>query len=160
MFRRKFIELKKIPSFLEQVVKQQKEFAQKREGETIVRRLEETQPQDRLIILADHIQKTLSKVLRLAPGQLPGPKEGFFTMGMDSLMAMELKNRIFNYSNIEVLAQYLLKKVLPLESPPEAQKHSPAARDEHSYLSELIEQLSDDKIVSLIAAEFEAHQGD
>jgi acyl carrier protein len=62
----------------------------------------------------------VAATLRWRDGRLPDPARGFFEMGMDSLMAIEIKNRlqaelgiplratvVFNYPNITALAAFL-----------------------------------------------------
>lgn len=67
------------------------------------------------------LQEHVAAVLGLAPGLLPDPEQGFFDMGMDSLMAIQLKKLLeeqlgcelprtlaFEYPTIDALAGYLL----------------------------------------------------
>ena len=78
--------------------------------------------------LITYLQTEVGKVLGLPSSQLPNPHQGFFDIGMDSLMAVELKNRletnfgvpfpstiIFEYPKIVDLADYILTEVLPTE---------------------------------------------
>jgi acyl carrier protein len=68
----------------------------------------------------------VATVLGLPAGQRPDPATGFFDMGMDSLMAVELRNRlarrcgltlassaIFEYPTIQALAGHLVDTLLP-----------------------------------------------
>ncbi|MCG8312769.1 MAG: SDR family NAD(P)-dependent oxidoreductase [Pseudomonadales bacterium] len=68
------------------------------------------------------LQEELASVLALGSGQLPQPDLGFFDMGLDSLMIVELRNRltkqcgvtlssssIFEYPNIRALADHLIR---------------------------------------------------
>ncbi len=68
-------------------------------------------------------------MLRLDATQKPNVRQGLFEMGMDSLMALELKNGLqttlgyplpatvaFDYPNIEALAAYLAKNMFPAGS--------------------------------------------
>ncbi|WP_315788436.1 acyltransferase domain-containing protein [Fischerella sp. JS2] len=79
---------------------------------------------DRLNFLIAHIQTEVAKILGLSSGQLPDTKIGFFAMGMDSLMVVQLRDQLktsfghslsatvtFNYPNIEALAGYLAKEI-------------------------------------------------
>jgi len=84
--------------------------------------------------LVAHLQTRVREVLRLAPDMAVDSEKGFFDMGMDSLMAVELKSRIekdvamalpatltFNYPTIEDIAGFLLKQM------PAAQERAPLA---------------------------------
>ncbi len=100
------------------------------ESTELVRLLKEAPPKERRKRLVDSIQGEVAKVLGLGPSQRPKPQQGFFEMGMDSLMAVELKSLLqtrlgcslsstvaFDYPTIDTLAGYLLTDVLALESP-------------------------------------------
>ena len=58
------------------------------------RRLEEAAPEDRPGILRTYLEEELTEVLRLDRSEAPDPEEDFFDMGMDSLTAVELRNRL------------------------------------------------------------------
>lgn len=88
--------------------------------------LQQTVLSERLNVLITHIQNEAARVLGM--NSLPVPQTGFFDMGMDSLMAVELKRRLesslkqslsttlaFNYPTIEKLAEYLLTKIFSEE---------------------------------------------
>ncbi len=79
---------------------------------------------DRQQLLISYIQTKLGKLLGLPASQLPDPKLGFFDLGMDSLMAIELRNMLharlgcsistatlFSFSNIQDLTEYLTEKI-------------------------------------------------
>ena len=74
----------------------------------------------RVRVLVPYLQQQLQSVLRLP--SLPSPSVGFFDLGMDSLMAVELRNRlirvfesdfkisktaVFDYPNVDALATHL-----------------------------------------------------
>jgi acyl transferase domain-containing protein/acyl carrier protein len=88
-------------------------------------RLKAAPSKRRLTILVDHIQKDVTAVLGRDSSRLAELQLGFFEMGMDSLMTLELKNRLqgslgyslpatltYEYPTIEALAEHLLNKVL------------------------------------------------
>ncbi|HKC11317.1 MAG TPA: KR domain-containing protein, partial [Vicinamibacteria bacterium] len=98
------------------------------ERSDILRQLEAARPQDRWELLVDHIRGEVAGVLRLDGGRTIDLYRGLFDLGLDSLMSVELKKRLevnlgcelpstltFNYPNVGALADYLAKKVLPLE---------------------------------------------
>ncbi|MEL6763233.1 MAG: type I polyketide synthase, partial [Cyanobacteria bacterium J06607_6] len=94
-------------------------------------RLENLPPHQRLSFLTTALQQEVAKVLGRSAHQLPEPQLGFFDLGLDSLMAVELKNRlegqlgttvsstiIFEHPTIAALAQHLAAVVLPEPQPP------------------------------------------
>jgi acyl transferase domain-containing protein/acyl-CoA synthetase (AMP-forming)/AMP-acid ligase II/acyl carrier protein len=84
---------------------------------------------ERRNILISHIQSEAAAILRLAPGQVPDVTRGFFDMGFDSLMALELKGRLnasvgaalpstllFQFPSIESVADHLMTLLIPNET--------------------------------------------
>jgi malonyl CoA-acyl carrier protein transacylase len=92
-------------------------------------RLRETASSERWNFLRAHVAEQVAKVLGLAHPRSLDPHQGFFRMGMDSLMAVQLRQRLennldgyslpltlaFEYPNIEALTRYLASEVLSLE---------------------------------------------
>jgi myxalamid-type polyketide synthase MxaE and MxaD len=89
-------------------------------------------------------------------------------MGIDSLMAIELQNRlevafdcslgstlVFSYPTIEDLASHLAEDVLPLEFSSEKDLVSEEAKEVSlgETLSDKLDQLSEDDLVKLLAKE-------
>jgi malonyl CoA-acyl carrier protein transacylase len=86
--------------------------------------LETTPVNEWQTVLFAHIQTELVKLLGIDASELE-PQQGFLDLGMDSLMAVELKNRlestlscslpatlVFDYPTIEALVDYLLKETI------------------------------------------------
>jgi len=79
------------------------------------------------------VQQELATVTGADPTRRPDPHTGFFELGLDSLMALELKNRLqncfdlglsatltFDYPTIATLVDYLLSQLAPeTDSPPD-----------------------------------------
>jgi acyl carrier protein len=122
-------------------------------------RLAETPPGDRLELLTEHLQQQIAEVM----GVVPEPEQKLFDLGLDSLMAVALRNRlehslgaeirvtaIFNYPTLEALAGYLAREALGLELPareeavpaPLPAAHDPDARGSLAWVQEL----SDDEV--------------
>ena len=62
------------------------------EGEHLATRLEESPPAERERLIVEFVREEVRALLRLP--DLPEPDVGFFDLGMDSLMAVELRNRV------------------------------------------------------------------
>ena len=78
--------------------------------------------EDQPRLLAKHIQTLMAQVLGFSDPDLIDPQENFADLGMDSLMAVEFKNRLqkslgtaialtsaFDYSTVEALTDYLIE---------------------------------------------------
>ena len=100
--------------------------------------LRDTPSSRRTELLVAHLQRHIAHVLKLE--EPPPPRRGFFDMGMDSLMAVELRGRlearmgkslpaslVFDYPTTERLAGYLLREVLEIE-PADASTAGPTRR--------------------------------
>lgn len=106
---------------------------------------------DRYEILVTYLQKQVHQILRLPSSQLPNLQQGFFDMGIDSLMAVELKNLlefnlhislpttlILEFPTIHELAIYLEQEVVRLPSSKDTpQIDSPATVENLEQLSHL-----------------------
>ncbi|MEM9155414.1 MAG: type I polyketide synthase, partial [Cyanobacteria bacterium P01_F01_bin.33] len=88
--------------------------------------LETARDGDRLKLVVAHVREHIARVLGLASAEGIGPRDRLFDLGLDSLMAVELKNRMesslgcslrptlmFDYPTVEALANYLVTEVLP-----------------------------------------------
>jgi acyl transferase domain-containing protein/SAM-dependent methyltransferase len=106
------------------------------------RRLEESPPGQAQEVLLEFVRECVIQVLRLDPSRAPDRRHGLMDLGFDSLMAVELRNRlatglglarrlpatlIFDRPTIEAIAEYLAEEVLGLApAPAEAAKPEPA----------------------------------
>ncbi len=97
-----------------------------KETPILLLRLTEALPSERKDILVDYLQSSVGKILGLSS---VNPEIGFFESGMDSLMAVELRNRLqtdfgdictipsmlaFNYPSVQKLTQYFEEQIFPL----------------------------------------------
>ncbi len=124
----------------------------------------ETIPQnERLAFLIAQIQREVATVLRFGSSELPDPTLGFFEMGMDSLLAVELKNRLenslgtsisstvaFNHPNIESLAKYVLSDVLNLDNTEKTNLALQNNTDELGLTAAQVEHLSEAEVEVLL----------
>jgi acyl transferase domain-containing protein/acyl carrier protein len=91
---------------------------------SVIQRLRVTSPAARPALLLSHVQAEVQRALALS--DVPEAARGFFDLGMDSLMAVELRNRlnvelkiepplgatsIFDYPTAERLAEHLVNRM-------------------------------------------------
>jgi acyl carrier protein len=87
-------------------------------------RLAAASPERRSDIVIDQVRVDVGQILGLSPGDIDAER-GLFDMGMDSLMALDVKTRLeaavgarlpstltFNYPTVTALAGYLVEHVL------------------------------------------------
>jgi acyl carrier protein len=133
---------------------------------TFVELLRAASPADRKRRLLGFILAEVAQVLDLGP-QLPDTEQGFFEMGMDSLLTLEFKARletafaaslpatlIFDHPTIDALAAFLINKISD-----QAADDQPKIRVAQPELSRLrtaeIEQLSDEEAEALLLQKLE-----
>jgi acyl transferase domain-containing protein/acyl carrier protein len=137
--------------------------------------LEAAEPTQRRALLETHLREQIAQVLRLSPSQI-GVRTPLGTIGFDSLLALELRNRleaslglalsgtlIWGYPTIQALVPYLAEKMdIPLEpaksAAPPPKEPEPAPQADHvldflldqGVLDEL-EQLSDEEVRRMLS---------
>jgi len=133
--------------------------------EQISRKLKDVPAKQQKSVLIAAIQEEVATAL--ATDKIPQPQTGFFEMGMDSLMALEFRNRLqislgkslpstltFEYPNIEAIADYLLQDVLCLESTNDSTQDTTI--DQKKIWEEESKQLSEEELSALIDQELNA----
>jgi acyl carrier protein len=120
--------------------------------------------------LESHLQEQLAQTLRIAKAHV-SPQTAFGTLGLDSLMSIELRNRferslgvtlsstmIWNYPTVEALACYLAERMgIPLDTQTDAQpaqaEQLPMTEPDDPELARLLaelDQLSDEEAYRLL----------
>ncbi len=103
---------------------QSRNFKNTQKNSYLVKKIKNSFKNEQLFLIIEYLQEQIAMVLGLDKSQAPGSKVGFFQMGMDSLMAVELRNKLeatfglalsttlaFNYPNIHALSTYLLERL-------------------------------------------------
>jgi nucleoside-diphosphate-sugar epimerase len=116
---------------------------------------------ERRSILRDVVERTLADVLGLTRAQISDPRMGFFNLGMDSLTAMEFRDRLeaslgvslpatvaLDYSTVETLAGYLLTRLPRLE--PEAPPASASDAGTEADAAARLQHLSDEEVEAML----------
>ncbi len=148
--------LEKIQTSLREPTQQQEQRSE------ILQKLEAALESERGAILVAYLQTEVAKILGLGVSELPSQERGFFEMGMDSLMAVELKERLeaslgatlpatlaFESPTIKDMAEYLGREVLGWK--PVTDDTLPQGESERSQAVSNIEQLSEDEVEASIA---------
>lgn len=132
-------------------------------ADDLLQRLREALPDERKDLLLDFVRSHVIGVLRLDPNEPPFRKARLMDLGVDSLMAVELRGRltnglklehklpatiIFDYPTIEAITDYLLSEVLIFDQPPAAP--APAEPVEANPASVNIEALSDNEVEAML----------
>ncbi|WP_394827355.1 type I polyketide synthase [Pendulispora albinea] len=121
-------------------------------GPPFVRTLLEAPPRERRAQLSRHIELLIMKTLGIQADHLPSPAQGFSELGMDSLMAVELRNRLqksfervfpgtvaFDHPNLEALTAFVASEVLPVEEAPAGSApESPVDADVAAMLDDIL----------------------
>jgi myxalamid-type polyketide synthase MxaC len=94
-------------------------------GPTLLGRLREATPGQRRRLIETHVRDQIVRVLGLDPNHPVDPRQGLREIGMDSLMAVELRNRLqssmgrtlsstiaFDYPTLDDLAGYVADELL------------------------------------------------
>ncbi len=134
----------------------------------LVIRLEEADADERLKILTEYLRQRTVNVLGLDEDYPLDPKKPLSEMGLDSLMAIEMKNAldrgvgkklpatmVFNYPTIEALAGYLLTDVLKLAEAAEEEETAIETEAELDKTIDDIENLSDEEAEALLLQSLE-----
>jgi acyl transferase domain-containing protein/acyl carrier protein len=138
--------------------------------------LRKSAPSDRLSFVIGFLQEQVGAVLLFDDATALDPRQGFFDMGLDSLTAVELKGQVeaqlavslppsavFDYPNIAVLADFLLRQIFDdAPSPNGADRVAPvsAGRPPDPLLPAELRHLSDTEIAALIDDELATLGGD
>ncbi len=120
-------------------------------------------PADQLDLLADYVRQRVLKVTRSPASRVIGRRDRLMDLGVDSLMAVELRTLlsaglelnqplpatlIFDYPSIDDIARYLQKIALPGDETPSAAKPAPEMTVKLNAAA--IEDLTDEEIEALL----------
>ncbi|MDF0552998.1 beta-ketoacyl synthase N-terminal-like domain-containing protein [Kamptonema sp. UHCC 0994] len=112
-----------LPTILEHLVEeQQRQASLTTNSQTLLQKISQTSHQERYEILKNIIKSEIEPII----GSVPADEQRFSDLGIDSLMAVELRNKlrsttglelpvamVFDYPTIKQLASFLLEKIVP-----------------------------------------------
>lgn len=134
--------------------------------ESVIDRIRSEDPDRRRERLIQFVMGEVVDVLGIPASESVPIGRGLFEMGMDSLMSVELKNRLergvahplpstltFNYPNIDALVGFLMKE-LSLDAVPVAQAAVPRATRDDEPASD-VDEMTEDELAALLALRLE-----
>jgi acyl transferase domain-containing protein/acyl carrier protein len=154
---------------LEQVIARpqvQAETGEAKEGKRsgLLHQIQQASPLEKRPLLHNYIRTQVAEILGFASSDRIDPKQGFFKMGMDSIMTVQLRNRLevslgcslpptvaFEYPTVDGMTKFLAETVIKLDEPgsarvvlqsPEEKKSAPEVRPEARSEEELVELLA------------------
>ena len=128
------------------------------------RLVKEARPADRRMVLRNNVAALAVKVLGLDPSQPPDLRQPLNELGLDSLMAVEMRNALgsatgrlfpstllFNYPSVGALADFLASEVFSLDSGKRDEPSSVASGSPREF--EELDGLSQGELVALLEQE-------
>lgn len=132
--------------------------------------LRDALPHERIEMLRDFVRREVMRVLRRGADHPPGLHDRLMDLGFDSLMAVQLRNRLatglglqgerplpvtllFDYPTIDAIGAWLLERIAPTAPAPGDAEASPSATDEQPTLDmAAVAAMSDADIEALLLA--------
>ncbi|MDY6988819.1 MAG: SDR family NAD(P)-dependent oxidoreductase [Thermodesulfobacteriota bacterium] len=129
----------------------------------MVKELKKTAPEKRRSVLEDHVRIQVAETLGMESPEEIDLHVGLFDVGIDSLMAVDLKSRlesslgqalrstlVFNYPTVKAMADYLADEVLPFDFPSESHASIEKAHHELGDDTDHLDSLSEEAMGQLL----------
>jgi acyl carrier protein len=126
---------------------------------SFVEQIKSTPPEEQFHLLFEYVTKEVNKVLGLDVTLSTNPRQGFTDIGLDSLMAVELSNRLqkglgrtlpstltFEHPSIQSLTDYLAVDVLGIRTNPQPEKPVDNSAEKEKALLAEVEKIPEDQL--------------
>ncbi|PTL76608.1 type I polyketide synthase [Vitiosangium sp. GDMCC 1.1324] len=161
------------PLWTELLAEQEKAKAREARGVRFRETLAQAEPAQRGALVEEHLAEQISHVLGLEASKLDRMR-AFGELGLDSLMSLELRNRLeaslglklsatllFTYPNLAALSRHVVDKLelpagQPAQAPTATTEPLPGAPEAHALLSAEVEQMSDEEAERLLLESLDA----
>ncbi len=130
------------------------------ESNSILQQLKHLSTEEQKEVLLDRVRQLVAEILGFGTPQSVNMRQGFFKMGMDSLMTVQLRTRLeanfecvlpptiaFEYPTVTELVNYLMKELLPSSDGTTTGKRS---NEEKSIQDGQLNSLSENDLLSLL----------
>jgi acyl carrier protein len=135
---------------------------------TVLQQLETTPVNARRAMLMAYLRTQVATVLGMGSSEQIESRQRLFDLGIDSLMALQLKNRLepslgctlsqtllFDYPTIEALTDYLVQEVIPLDFSWKSEVEQQPENKAPELCPANLEQLSESEVEALLLKELE-----
>lgn len=135
-------------------------FSEEDEKNSVLGQLKAASPDKQREMLTDYVRQLTAEILGFDKSRALNMREGFFKMGMDSLMTVQLRTRLeetlncvlphtiaFEHPTITQMAEYLAKNVLHVSDQPAASK---IEAEGNVAEKEELEGMSEDDLLNLL----------
>ena len=142
--------------------------AKEPKNQRIRERIQQVPRSEKRPLLHSYIRDEVAGILGFSSSDGLDPKQGFFKMGMDSMMTVQLRNRLdqnlgcslpptvaFEYPTVESLTKFLAESVLELEEPANAPVASHSPKKHTTAESSGADDLTEEELVGLLARKLE-----
>jgi len=133
----------------------------------ILEQMERAGEDERFALLSSHIESQVARILGRAPSEHIATDKGLFSLGLDSLASLVLRNRlqsslqcalpstlVFNHPTIHALARYLASEKLTAWFPVTAEDAE--SQEKQGCAPEELDRLSEDEVARLLARKITA----
>ncbi|HMD83202.1 MAG TPA: SDR family NAD(P)-dependent oxidoreductase [Terriglobia bacterium] len=162
-----------IPPLLSDLVRESRQGAGAAKPATppseLLRKLQEAPPSERRALLLSHVRNQATKVLGIDTSTPLDERKPLNEVGLDSLMAIELRNvlgiaagrtlpatLLFDYPTVESLSDYLAREVFSVEFLKSSHPQAQNANDKPVGVSTRLDELSDEEMAALLAQKLAA----
>ncbi len=152
-----------IPAFFENFVTSKKEISKENKIPELIKKLKETELEERLKLVKEFLSEKVQKVLGMKEHQAISTSKPLSEMGIDSLMGLEIKKiidvaigknlpatMVFNYPTIDALSEYLLSDVLHLQNGLETKLEESEDENKEDDLIKEVEDLTEEEAEKLL----------
>ncbi len=158
------------PGLLSQLIPQTTPVFEAPDVSSILREIQAAPDAEKQSLVLTCVKTEVAKVMKFDPAQPLDAGRGFFEMGLDSLLASQLKNQlektlgltlsatvIFNYPTIETLANHLYERLSPDPTPELTPSPTPTDNQAQDPETQDVETLSEQDIASILAEKYKLY---